>query len=124
MGKLFSSLNGLPTAAPRHRGLVARPRVAREVRPRRENRQRMSVVLSPSPSAELNTPAMQRRVNALRALDNVTNWFYLAREYAFLAAVLTAAICFYEFRSDWGLGWAWNIPVTLLAITLVGACQH
>ena len=27
-------------------------------------------------------------------------------------------------RDGWGLNWAWNIPVTILAITLVGAGQH
>jgi fatty acid desaturase len=84
----------------------------------------MSAMLSAAPRADLNTPEMQRKVNALRTLDNVTNWLFLVREYSFLAVVLACTIGFYHFRGEWGLAWAWNVPVTLLAITLIGACQH
>ena len=73
---------------------------------------------------QLNSPDVSRRVNALRRTDNVTNWFYLAREYLFFAAVLGATIAFYEGRAAWGLAWAWNVPVTLLAVAVVGALQH
>jgi fatty acid desaturase len=78
----------------------------------------------PLPTLQLNHPDVQRRVNSLRTLDNVTNWFYLAREYLFLGAVLAAAIGFYQFRQTWDLAWAWNVPVSLLAIFLVGVGQH
>ena len=73
---------------------------------------------------ELNDPDIVHRVNALRKLDNVTNWFYLGREYLFLAVVLTLTIGFYHNRAGWELAWWWNIPTSMLAIMLVGIGQH
>src|SRR5271169_5246751 len=84
----------------------------------------MSATLSASAARELNTPEMQRRVNALRTIDNVTNWYWLAREYLFLALIVGLTIFFYQSREEWEIGWAWNVPVTLLAIVLIGAGQH
>jgi fatty acid desaturase len=84
----------------------------------------MSTALSANPARELNTPDMQRRVNALRDVNNLTNWFYLLREYLMVTLMVGLALAFYHWREDWGLAWAWNIPVTLLAITLIGAGQH
>jgi fatty acid desaturase len=73
---------------------------------------------------ELRDPAFLRRVNALRTVDNYRSWFYLLREYLFLAAVIVSAIVFMERRADWGLPWLANLPVIVVAITLVGAGQH
>src|SRR2546423_416623 len=84
----------------------------------------MATAVSSPPAPSLSDPAMLRRVNALRRLDNRTNWFYLFREYCFLAGVAALTIAFYQLRADWGLAWAWNVPVTLLAIVLIGAGQH
>jgi fatty acid desaturase len=67
---------------------------------------------------------MQRRVNDLRTINNLTNWFYLAREWLLLGSVLALTIAFYECREAWGLAWFWNIPVTFVAVILIGACQH
>jgi fatty acid desaturase len=79
----------------------------------------------PTPQrASLNSPDFLRRVNGLRHLNNLTNWFYVVREYLFLAIVIGATITFYEHRADWDLAWLWNAPVTLLAIALIGAGQH
>jgi len=61
---------------------------------------------------------------ALRRIDNGTNWFYLAREYLFVALALAGPLLFYHYRSAWDLAWGWNIPVTLAGILAVGACQH
>jgi fatty acid desaturase len=72
----------------------------------------------------MNQDLLLRRVNALRKIDNLTNWFYLAREYAFLGLVIALTIAFYETRAGWGLAWIWNVPVTVLAVVLVGAGQH
>jgi fatty acid desaturase len=84
----------------------------------------MSVALSDRPALKLNSPELLRRVNALRRTDNWTNWFYLLREYLYLGGVVALAITFYLCREGWGLHWLWNVPVSLLAITLIGAGQH
>jgi fatty acid desaturase len=84
----------------------------------------MHVAALSSPTDQLNDPALQRRINQLRPLDNCTNWLYLIREYLVLAVTLGAVVIFYLNRAAWGLAWAWNIPVTLLAWLLVGASQH
>jgi fatty acid desaturase len=60
----------------------------------------------------------------LRHVDNVTNLLWLGWEYACLIIVIGGAIAFAELRDRWGLPWAWNVPVFLLAIILVGALQH
>jgi fatty acid desaturase len=84
----------------------------------------MSATLSVRPGTALNSPAMQKRINQMRATDNLTNWFYLVREYLLLAGVVGLTIWFYMSREDWGLSWFWNVPLTLLAIVLIGAGQH
>src|SRR5947209_14539002 len=76
------------------------------------------------PMAVQSSPAIQRRVNALRTTDNVTNWLYLVRECFLLALVVGLTIAFYQSREAWGLAWGWNVLVTLVAIVLVGAGQH
>jgi fatty acid desaturase len=73
---------------------------------------------------ELNSPELLKRVNALRATDNFTNWLYLARELTWIAACFLLPIWFYVSREAWGLSVWWNIPVTLLAITIMGGLQH
>src|SRR5258708_7951825 len=84
----------------------------------------MPATLTARPAKELNTPEIQRRINALRTVDNVRNWFYLVREYAIVGSIIALAIVFYQWRGEWELAWAWNVPVTLVAVTLIGACQH
>jgi fatty acid desaturase len=84
----------------------------------------MSTTLSARPQPSLSSTEFQRRVNRLRTLDNTTNWLYLIREYFFLGSVAALTIVFYQYRADWGLAWAWNVPVTLLAMVLMGAGQH
>jgi fatty acid desaturase len=73
---------------------------------------------------ELSSPQLLHRVNALRRTDNITNWFYLAREYLFLGTVIGLTIVFYHYRSQAQIAWLWNVPVTLLAVALIGAGQH
>lgn len=84
----------------------------------------MPATIASRTTHELNSPEVQKRINALRTIDNTTNWFYLVREYAVLALTLGLAIAFFHYRESWGLAWAWNIPVALVAITIVGAMQH
>jgi fatty acid desaturase len=84
----------------------------------------MLATATAAPAKELNSPDIQQRVRALRRTDNWTNWYYLAREYFFLAVPIVSAILFYQNYEAWGLHWLWNIPVTVLAITIIGGCQH
>ena len=85
----------------------------------------MSIVQAPVAHRTLNSRDMMRRVNALRATDNVTNWLYIAREYVYLGTVVGLTITFYNGRVSWGLeSWLWDVPITLLAFVLVGAGQH
>src|SRR5438552_9605615 len=76
------------------------------------------------PPQEGFAPQLLRRVNALRKLDNATNWLYLAREYAFLGPTLGLALWCYRYLGASEASWAWYVPVTLLAWVLVGAGQH
>src|SRR5438552_10470891 len=85
----------------------------------------MPATVSAAPSfRDLNSPEMQGRVDDLRTINNLTNWFYLTREWLLLGSILALTIGFYECRESWGLAWLWNVPVTFLAAILVGACQH
>jgi len=84
----------------------------------------MPATLSPAPRVTLNSPAIQRRINDLRATDNLTNWFYLVREWLVTGTVIGLTITFYQCREGWGLPWLLNVPLTLLAIIIIGACQH
>ena len=76
------------------------------------------------PPQEGFAPQLLRRVNALRKLDNATNWLYLAREYAFLGPTLGLALWCYRYLGASEASWAWYVPVTLAAWVLVGASQH
>src|SRR4051794_29681571 len=74
--------------------------------------------------ASITEPAFLRRVNLLRQTDNITNWYYLIREYALLGGLAGATVAFYYWQESLSVHWLWNIPVTLLAILLIGAGQH
>jgi fatty acid desaturase len=65
-----------------------------------------------------------RRVNVLRRTDNLTNWFYLAREYLFLGAVVGLTLALYHWLFVHQLSWLYAIPATGLAVVLIGAGQH
>jgi hypothetical protein len=69
---------------------------------------------------EWNSQDFQRRVNRLRQTDNWINWFYLLREYLFLFGVAGCVLAFHHSREAWGLAWAWNVPVTALAVVRSG----
>ena len=66
-------------------------------------------------------PAFKAQLQDLRQPDNLTNWYYIARTYLYLALVLGGAVWFFEARAAWGLSWWWNVPTALVAIVLVGA---
>lgn len=72
----------------------------------------------------LSEPAFKAKLQDLRRTDNVTNWYYIARTYLYLAVVLGSSVAFFELRGSWGISWWWNLAVAGLAIVLVGAGQH
>jgi fatty acid desaturase len=72
----------------------------------------------------LSDPRVKAKLQELRQTDNFTNLYYLVRTYLYLALVIAGTIAFYHHRDAWGLHFAWNIPVTVFAITLIGAGQH
>lgn len=65
-----------------------------------------------------------RRVNVLRKTDNATNWFYLLREYLFLAAIVGSTLAFYHAVYVGHISLWYAVPVTLLSTALIGAGQH
>ncbi len=83
-----------------------------------------TVLQSPAPIASLADPRVKDKLQELRQTDNVTNLYYLLRTYLYLAAVIGGTVGFYHLCgvNDWG--WWWGVPVTLVAIVLIGAGQH
>jgi fatty acid desaturase len=72
----------------------------------------------------LNSRELNALIHPLRYLDNYTNLLCLAFDYLTLAVVLATTITFCHMRGQWGLSWAWDVPVAAVAILLVGAVQH
>src|SRR5436305_5456973 len=83
-----------------------------------------SVALSPKRQKSLKDAELKETLQRLRSTDNYTNFYYLFRTWIYFALVIGGAIAFYHLRADWGLPWWLNVPVTVLAIILVGAGQH
>jgi fatty acid desaturase len=71
-----------------------------------------------------NDPSLDAKIRDLREVDNVTNLVCLGIEYLGIAAVITLAVVFGEWRASWGLAWGWNVPVFAAAIVLIGGFQH
>lgn len=72
----------------------------------------------------LNSRELNALIHPLRYKDNYRNLAYVALDYLTLVATLVPAITFVHMRSAWGLHWAWNVPVVVLAVLLVGVVQH
>jgi fatty acid desaturase len=82
----------------------------------------MAADLQTSPEiATLADPRIKEQLQALRVTDNVTNVFFLLRTYVYLGLVIGGTLWFFAVNE-----WSWwlNIPITLLAIVLIGAGQH
>jgi fatty acid desaturase len=84
----------------------------------------MATAACPPTIASLSDPRIKERIQALRATDNTTNIHYLVRTYLYFALVIGGTLAFYHLQVTHAWCWAWNIPVTLLAIVLIGAGQH
>ncbi len=72
----------------------------------------------------LNSRELNARIYPLRRLDNQTNVFYLAIDYATGAAILACLLSYMLWYDDWGLPWYSTIPVVVVGVLLVGAVQH
>ncbi|MFN4257934.1 MAG: fatty acid desaturase family protein [Gemmataceae bacterium] len=78
----------------------------------------------PLTSKSLQDPALKEKLQELRRTDNLTNWYYLIRTWLYLAAVIGGTIWFYHHQQTSGISFWWNVPVTILAVILIGAGQH
>lgn len=68
-----------------------------------------------------------RRGDSIRELkrrDNYTNFAHIGFVYLVIATAIGLTIWSYGAVAAAGLGWWWNIPMTLLCIATVGASQH
>ena len=68
----------------------------------------------------LQDAELKERLQALRQTDNFTNLYYLFRTWFYFAFVIGGTIAFYYWRSSAGLSFWWNIPVTIVAVILIG----
>jgi len=72
----------------------------------------------------LNDPVLKAELQRLRQLDNLTNWYYLARTYLYLAVVIGLAVWGLEYIRSGDISFFWAVPISVTAIVLVGAGQH
>lgn len=72
----------------------------------------------------LSDSRVKEKLQEVRQTDNITNIWYLFRTYLYLAIVIGGAIAFHQYHDAWGLSFWWNLPLMVLAITMVGAGQH
>src|SRR5262245_38251828 len=72
----------------------------------------------------LSDPRIKEKLQALRQTDNLTNVHYLLRTYLFIGLTIAGTLWFYHLQASEGWSWWWNVPVTLVAIVLIGAGQH
>ncbi len=85
----------------------------------------MSVAtLEPHPTRVLNDSALKAALQDLRKTSNFRNWLYLLRTYLYLALVIGGTITFYVYQQTEDFSFWWNVPITLVAIILIGAGQH
>ncbi|MBI3823663.1 MAG: fatty acid desaturase, partial [Planctomycetes bacterium] len=80
-----------------------------------------TAVQTPPTMASLSDPRIKEKLQELRQTDNVTNLFYLVRVYLYLTLVIAATLWFYAIN-DVSL-WL-DVPITIVAIFLIGAGQH
>lgn len=72
----------------------------------------------------LQDPQLKQQLQELRRTDNFTNVLYLLRTWACLGLVIASTLWFYHAQASQGWNWWWNLPVTAIAIVLIGAGQH
>jgi fatty acid desaturase len=80
-----------------------------------------TAVSTPPTITTLSDPRIKEQLQGLRQTDNFTNLYYLARTYLFLTLVIGGTLWFYAIN-EWSF-WL-NVPVTMVAVFLIGAGQH
>lgn len=60
----------------------------------------------------------------LKARDNTTNWWHLARVWFIIALTLAAVVWLEDVLASHGLSLWWGTPEWVLAILIIGASQH
>jgi fatty acid desaturase len=81
----------------------------------------------PASTSDAARPKGVRRGEAIRELkkrDNHTNFYHIGFVYLVIAVAIAATIWSYHLVAAEGLGWWWDIPATIAAITVIGASQH
>jgi fatty acid desaturase len=63
-------------------------------------------------------------IQALKERDNTTNISHLAFVYAVMAMTLAVSVWSYLAIAGGALAWGWAVPVTLVAVIIMGASQH
>ena len=85
----------------------------------------MSTTTLDAPATKtLQDPEIKAALQELRQTDNWTNWWYLFRSYLYLGLVIGGTAWFYSVQMSSGISFWWNVPVTIVAIVLIGAGQH
>jgi fatty acid desaturase len=79
----------------------------------------MATVVQNPEIATLADPRIKERLQALRVTDNFTNLFYFLRTYLYLTLVIGGAL---YALNEWP--WWLSVPITIVAIVLIGAGQH
>ena len=83
-----------------------------------------AATLSPISEKSLKGPELKAALQVLRQTDNRTNWFYVLRTYLYLAVIIGGTVWFYDYQMTSRISFWWNVPVTLIAVILIGAGQH
>jgi fatty acid desaturase len=83
-----------------------------------------SAAVSPTRIKSLKDAELKERLQTLRQTDNYTNLYYFLRTYLYFVLVIGGTIAFYYWRDYAAISIWWNVPVTILAVILVGAGQH
>jgi fatty acid desaturase len=83
-----------------------------------------TAALAPPTIESLADPRVKDVLQRLRPTDNFTNLWYVVRTYLYLALVIGGTLWFYHLQASLGWHWLWNVPVSVVAIILVGAGQH
>ena len=65
--------------------------------------------------------ARTAEIGRLKARDNQTNFYHLGFAYLVMAATIAATIALFAAIEHAGLSWLWTLPVTFVAIVLMGA---